>query len=146
MKVNIYNSIDTVSTLEKKEIIDFLYQNLNGYNDSWSEIQNAVDYALNPNPAFGGFILYIRQVGKISGTLVMNKTRMKGFIPENHLVYLAVDKNVEQEETGKHLLQNALIMSKGNISVHVKENDPMIATFENMGFDNKFIEMRYNNK
>ncbi|MCB0806766.1 MAG: hypothetical protein KDC05_13285 [Bacteroidales bacterium] len=146
MRVNIYNSIDTVSTLEKKEIIDFLHQNLTGYQDNWSEIQNAVEYALNPNPAFGGFILYVRKEGKIAGTLVMTKTRMKGFMPENHLVYMASGQENDHEDIENHLLQHALKMSKGNISLHVHDNDPMIKTFEKAGFEIKYLEMRYAGK
>ncbi len=145
MKVNIYNSIDTVTTLEKKEIIDFLHTTLNGYKETWGSIQNAVEYALNPNPAFGGFILYVREQDKIKGVLVMNKTRMKGYIPENHLVYLAVDEEYKNKGIEHTLLEKACRISKGDISIHLKPNDPARKIYENFGFDNIYVEMRYNN-
>ncbi len=65
MKIKVYNSINTVTTLEKKEIIDFLFHHLDEFGDKWEDIERAVDYALNPNPAFGGFILYIKSWEKL---------------------------------------------------------------------------------
>jgi len=145
MTVNIYNSIDVVTTLEKKEIIDFLHNNLNCYDEKWGAIQNAVEYALNPNPAFGGFILYVKYENRMVGVLVMNKTRMRGYMPENHLVYLVVHDLYKDRGIEKLLLEKATLISKGNISIHVKPEDPARKLLENYGFDNIYIEMRYNN-
>lgn len=145
MTVNIYNSIDTVTTLEKKEIIDFLHKHLEGYDERWHFIENAVNYALNPNPAFGGFVLYIRDENKMIGSLVMNKTRMKDYIPENQLVYLAVHKHYKDLGIEQELLDNAIRIAKGNISMHVKSGDPAINLYKKYGFDNIYMEMRYIN-
>jgi len=100
MEIKIYSSVDTLSTLEKKEIVDFLYEHLDEFGDNWDDIERAVDYALNPNPAFGGSVLYIRESNKIIGAVVMNKTRMKGYIPENILVFIAVHKEFRGKGIG----------------------------------------------
>ena len=62
MNIQVYNSIDTVSTLEKKQLIDFFFKHLDEFGDEWEYIESAVDYALNPNPGLGGFILYIKEI------------------------------------------------------------------------------------
>ena len=146
MKVEIYNSIDFVSTLEKKEIIDFLFKHLDKFGDGWDDIDRAVDYALNPNPAFGGFVLYIKENTKIIGVVVMNQTRMKGYIPENILVYIAVHKQYRGKGIGAKLMHKAIKTTTGDIALHVESNNPARFLYEKVGFKSPLIEMRYYKK
>ena len=118
MKIQVYNSINTVTTLEKKEIVDFLFHHLDEFGDKWEDIERAVDYALNPSPAFGGFILFIKELGKIKGAVVMNKTRMKGYIPENVLVYIAVHQEARGQGIGKELMRKAIQFAKTHEKVY----------------------------
>lgn len=143
MKIKIYNSINTLTTLEKKEIIDFLFNHLDEFGDKWEDIERAVDYAINPNPAFGGFVLYIKELGKIKGVVVMNKTRMKGYIPENVLVYIAVHKELRGKGIGKELMKKAIQTAHGDIALHVEDNNPAKYLYQNVGFTNPYLEMRY---
>ncbi len=143
MKIDTYFSVDTLSTLEKKEIIDFLFNHLEEFGDKWEDIERAVNYALNPNPAFGGFVLYIKDNGKVIGTVVMNKTRMKGYIPENVLVYIAVHKNYRGMGLGVQLMKRAIQTAKGDIALHVESDNPARFLYEKVGFKNPYIEMRY---
>lgn len=146
MKIQVYNSINTVTTLEKKELVDFLFQHLDEFGDKWEDIERAVDYALNPNPAMGGFVLYIKEIGKIKGVVVMNKTRMKGYIPENSLVYIAVHKELRGQGVGKKLMQEAIRSAKGDIALHVEPDNPARFLYKSVGFENPYIEMRYYKK
>jgi GNAT superfamily N-acetyltransferase len=143
MKIQVYNSVNTVTTLEKKELVDFLYDHLDEFGDKWEDIERAVDYALNPNPAFGGFILYIKELEKIKGVLVMNKTRMKGYIPENVLVYIAVHRKARGQGVGKKLMQKAIQFAQGNIALHVEPDNPARFLYKSVGFRNPYMEMRY---
>jgi ribosomal protein S18 acetylase RimI-like enzyme len=143
MKIQVYNSFDTVSTLEKKEIVDFLFEHLDQFGDKWDHILRAVDYALNPNPAFGGFVLYTRDNGEIKGAVVVNKTRMKGYIPENVLVYIAVHKDQRGKGIGKKLMNEAINMAKGDVALHVEHDNPARFLYEKVGFKNPYLEMRY---
>lgn len=143
MKINIYSSIDTLSTLEKKEIVDFLYEHLEEFGDKRDDIGSAVDYAINPNPAFGGLILLIREHDKILGAVVTNKTRMQGYIPENVLVYIAVHKEHRGKGIGKKLMQKAIQLLKGDIALHVEKDNPARYLYESVGFTNPYLEMRY---
>ena len=146
MEIKIYSSVDTLSTLEKKEIVDFLYEHLDEFGDNWDDIERAVDYALNPNPAFGGSVLYIRESNKIIGAVVMNKTRMKGYIPENILVFIAVHKEFRGKGIGKDLMKKAIQISNGDIALHVEAHNPAKNLYESVGFTNPYLEMRYYKK
>ena len=146
MKIQVYNSINTVTTIEKQEIVDFLFHHLDQFGDKWEDIERAVDYAINPNPAFGGFVLYIKELGKIKGVVVMNKTRMKGYIPENVLVYIAVHQETRGQGVGKELMQKAIQLAQGDIALHVEPDNPARFLYKSVGFDNPYLEMRYYNK
>ena len=146
MKVNKYSSLDKVSAIEKKELVDFLYQHLDEFGDKWEDIESAVNYALDPNPALGGFVLFIKEQGDIKGVVVMNNTRMKGYIPENILVYIAVHKDTRGQGVGKLLMKNAIQSAKGDIALHVEANNPARFLYESVGFKSPYLEMRYYNK
>lgn len=146
MKINIYNSINIVSTLEKKEIVDFLFKHLDEFGDKWEHIERAVDYAINPSPAFGGFVLYIKEQDQVKGVVVMNKTRMKGYIPENVLVYIAVHRDLRGKGVGKKLMEKAIQLAQGNIALHVEHNNPARFLYEKVGFENPYLEMRFYKK
>ena len=146
MKVNKYLSADTVSTLEKKEIVDFLFNHLDEFGDKWEDIERAVNYALNPNPAFGGFVLYMKDKGKVVGSVVINKTRMKGYVPENLLVYIAVHGDYRGKGIGKQLMLEAIETAKGDIALHVEDNNPARFLYEKVGFTTPYLEMRYYKK
>lgn len=143
MDIKVNNSNNTVTTLEKIEIVDFLYKHLDEFKDKWEDIERAVDYALNPNPAFGGFVLFIKKNKKIIGTVVMNKTRMQGYIPENTLVYIAVHKDFRGKGLGVKLMQKAIKTAKGDIALHVESNNPARFLYKKAGFKNPYLEMRY---
>lgn len=146
MKIQIFNSINIVSTLEKKELVDFLFDHLDEYGDKWEDIERAVDYALNPHPAFGGFVLYIKESGEVKGVLVMNKTGMQGYIPENVLVYIAVHSESRGLGIGKKLMNKAIETVKGNIALHVEPDNPARHLYKSVGFENPYLEMRYYQK
>lgn len=146
MKIQVYNSINTVTAIEKKEIVDFLYHHLDEFGDKWEDIERAVEYALNPDPAFGGFVLYIKELGEIKGVVVINKTRMKGYIPENILVYIAVHSELRGKGVGKKLMQKAIESAEGDIALHVEPDNPARHLYKSVGFENPYLEMRYYNK
>jgi len=146
MEIKVLNSIDTLSTLEKKEIIDFLFVHLDEFGDKWEDIERAVEYALHPNPAFGGIVLCMKEKNQLIGVVVTNKTRMKGYIPENILVYIAVHKEYRGKGLGKKLMEKAINSVKGDIALHVESENPARFLYEKVGFKNPYLEMRYYQK
>lgn len=146
MNIQVYNPTSTVTAVEKKELIDFLYQHLDEFGDKWEDIERAVNYALDPDPAMGGFILFIKENDNIQGVVVVNNTKMKGYIPESILVYIAVHEDLRGQGVGKKLMKKTIEIAPGDIALHVEDNNPAKYLYKSVGFDNPYLEMRYSKK
>jgi ribosomal protein S18 acetylase RimI-like enzyme len=143
MNYNYISSVDILTTLEKQRIIKFLYEHLEEYGDSKKSIGNAIEYAMSSYPLSGGFLITAEDNGQMVGAVVMNKTGMKGYIPENILVYIAVHKEYRGKGIGKELMEKALHYTKGDIALHVEPDNPARHLYEKYDFTNKYLEMRY---
>ncbi len=142
MKFKYYSSLEILTTLEKQKIVKFLYDHLDQFGDAEKDIGNAIEYAMSSYPLAGGFILTAEENSSILGAVVMNKTGMKGYIPENVLVYIAVHRDHRGKGLGKKLMKEALRYAKGDIALHVEPENPAKFLYENIGFTNKYLEMR----
>ena len=121
-------------------IAQFLYKHLEEYGDKIEDILKCIDYAMNPLK--GGAIIVGTAATKIVGVVIINNTGMGGFIPENILVYIAVDNSQRGKGYGKQLMQKAILSVEGDIALHVEPNNPARKLYENLGFTNKYLEMR----
>lgn len=130
------------SANEKKEIVDFLFHNLDQFGDSKEDIEKAINYSLKESQSPGGFVIVSRESADISCAVVVNETGMKGYIPENILVYIATHKNMRGKGIGKKLMMEAINTAKGNIALHVEPDNPARYLYEKLGFTNKYLEMR----
>lgn len=144
MEYQVISSIDSATLLEKTEIANFLFEHLDQYGDKKEDIMKCLDYALSNFPHQGGFVLLAREKGEIVGAVVMNQTGMEGYIPENILVYIAVNSNQRGKGIGKTLMEKAIDLAKGNIALHVEPDNPAKHLYEKLGFTNKYLEMRLN--
>lgn len=142
IKLNTMTGLDSVSEIEKNQIADFLVTNLEVYGDPKENIIKCLNYALDPKLKTEGFLVIAKDQERIVGVLVMNKTRMSGFIPENILVYIAVDSKIRGKGIGKQLLEHAIMISEGAIALHVEPDNPAKKLYEHLGFTNKYLEMR----
>lgn len=136
------SAIDQATFLQKNEIADFLIAHLGKYGDPKEDILKCLDYALDPGLQAGGFVILARENDQIVGALVMNKTGMSGYIPENILVYIAVDANQRGKGIGGKIMEMALKMANGAIALHVEPDNPARKLYERLGFTNKYLEMR----
>jgi ribosomal-protein-alanine N-acetyltransferase len=141
-KIETLSAKDRATFLQKKEIADFLFVHLEKYGDPHEHIMNCLDYALDQAVDKGGFTVLAREDGKIVGAVVINKTGMSGYIPENILVYIAVDASQRGKGVGKKLMQTAIDLAKGDIALHVEPDNPARKLYEALGFTNKYLEMR----
>lgn len=142
-KEKVFNPVDIITTREKSELVDFLFDHLDEFGDSKENIGKAIDYAMHPYPLAGGFVLEALEDDEIMGAVVMNKTGMEGYIPENILVYIAVHRDHRGKGIGKVLMDKALMLAKGDIALHVEENNPANFLYKKIGFVNPYLEMRY---
>ena len=131
------------STGKQEEVNEFLFKSLQEYGDPKSDINDAMDYALGLENSPGGFILVAFDETKVVGSVVVNRTGMKKYIPENILVYIATDPEYRGKGIGKNLMQTAISTAEGSIALHVEPNNPAKGLYEKLGFTNKYLEMRY---
>lgn len=130
------------STYNSEIIAKFLHTHLEQYGDSIEDILKCIAYAMNPSK--GGTIVLGLEEEKIVGACVLNNTGMKDYIPENILVYIAVDKSYRGKGYGKKLMEKVIATAKGNIALHVEPDNPAKILYEKLGFTNKYLEMRLN--
>lgn len=144
MEFTVFTPKDNVSNKEKLEVADFLYEHLDQFGDEHEAIMKCIEFALDDQKKFGGFVVYTREEGKISGAVIVNKTGMQGYIPENILVYIAVDKQFRGKGLGKALMQKTFELAEGSIKLHVEPENPARFLYEKLGFTSKYLEMRLN--
>lgn len=122
------------------KIAQFLEQHLEQYGDKINDILLCIAYVMDPNK--GGNIIIGTDDNKIVGAVILNNTGMKKYIPENILVYIAVDNSNRGKGYGKQLMQKAIEITTGSIALHVEPDNPALKLYEKLGFTNKYLEMR----
>ncbi len=136
------DAVNKPTEIEKKEIINFLHENLQEYGDPKPDIKKAIDYSIKEFSSFGGFTILLSDDGKLKGVVVVNETGMGGYIPENILVYIATHKDHRGEGLGKRLMEETIKLTKGDIALHVEADNPAKHLYEKVGFTNPYLEMR----
>jgi ribosomal protein S18 acetylase RimI-like enzyme len=142
--MTIYSPQEKATEAEKKEIADFLFEHLDQFGDEHAAIMKCINFALDDKEKFGGFILVSKNENKITGAVIVNKTGMEGYIPENILVYIAVDKSYRGQGLGKQLMLKTFDLASGSIKLHVEPENPARFLYEKLGFTSKYLEMRLN--
>ena len=145
-KIKYHTSFDNLSAYQKAEVVNFLHTELEQFGDEKNDIRKAIDYAMKEIPSPGGFVLTSWDQQKMIGAVVVNKTGMSGFIPENILVYIAIHNEYRGKGLGKKLMKKALDTAVGDVALHVEPDNPAKFLYEKLGFENKYLEMRYKKK
>ena len=136
--INANSGEDTTYT--NQVIAQFLCIHLEEYGDKIEDILKCIAYVMDANK--GGNIVVGLDDDKIVGVVILTNTGMKDFIPENILVYIAVDNSQRGKGYGKQLMQKAISVAEGNIALHVEPDNPAKGLYEKLGFTNKYLEMR----
>ncbi len=141
--IQVFDEKNKATELEKSKIVSFLFENLEQYGDSMEHIRKALDYALKETPSFGGFVLSMtNESGEMTGAVVVNRTGMQGYIPDNILVYIATRKDQRGKGVGKKLMEKVMEQASGDIALHVEKDNPAKGLYEKFGFTNPYLEMR----
>ncbi len=142
MNIRTFDAATMPSPSEKETILNFLFQNLDAYGDPKADIEKCMDYALKVGGKPGGLIVTSWDAEKLTGAVILNNTGMKGYIPENILVYIATHPEYRGKGLGKQLMNKAIEATDGDIALHVEADNPAKRLYERMGFTNKYLEMR----
>ena len=130
------------SDFPQEKIAAFLFKHLEKYGDPLEEIMACLDYVFHPEK--GGFVaIAYDDTNTMHGAVIINNTGMSGYIPENILVYIAVNSDLRGQGLGQSLMQMALENAEGNVALHVEADNPAKRLYERLGFTNKYLEMRY---
>lgn len=143
MEFRKYDKLDVHAGYNKHKISEFLFNHLGKYGDKLECIEKAMEYAVSDLKGKGGFILVGYKDDIIVGAVVINKTGMSGYIPENILVYIAVHSDFRGNGYGKIFMERTIAETEGDIALHVEANNPAKGLYEKIGFTNPYLEMRY---
>lgn len=138
-----FTPYDKLTLPQAEKLVDFLFRHLEEFGDKKEDIMRSISYAMKERSAEGGFVLVMLDEDKIIGSVVVNCTGMKGYIPENILVYIATHKDYRGKGLGKRLMKAAIRTAEGDIALHVEPDNPAKFLYEKVGFTNKYLEMRY---
>lgn len=142
LEINTFSPENKPSEEVKNNIAEFLFKSLEQYGDPKSDILKCMEYAMKETESFGGSINVAYLENEIVGAVIINRTGMKDYIPENILVYIATDATKRGQGIGRKLMEKAIETSEGNIALHVEPNNPAKILYEKLGFTNKYLEMR----
>lgn len=139
ISIDIYSQkTETNGDVNVPEVTEFLHEHLDEYGDEKLSIQKAIEHALSQN----GRVVLAKDETKLVGGVVINKTGMSDYIPENILVYIAIHKNYRGKGIGKRLMNISLENLEGDVALHVEKDNPAKFLYESLGFTNPYLEMR----
>lgn len=138
-----YNEGQPMPQPDWETTIDFLATHLQQFGDPPEQIAAAMRYALSMDDSPGGFVLTAHYEDDLVGAVVLNRTGMAGYIPENILVYIAVHQKARGRGWGKQLMQAAIREAQGGIALHVEPDNPAVGLYKSLGFTHKYLEMRH---
>jgi len=121
----------------------FLYKALDRFGDDEPVIRRSLSDALGETPPGPGFLLLALSDDRLVGALVMLRTGMTGYVPENLLLYVAVDPDERGRGIGGRLCREAMRSVEGQVKLHVEYDNPAKRLYERLGFENKYAEMRW---
>lgn len=142
IETRVFDALERPSELQKREIVDFLHEHLQEYGDPKEHILKCLNFAVKETTSFGGFVIVSYDKQTVTGAVIVNRTGMGGYIPENILVYIATHQDYRGQGIGKKLMEETLSFAKGDIALHVEHNNPAKKLYEKFGFTNPYLEMR----
>ncbi len=134
---------DFPAYLDRQKLARFLHKSLKPFEDPITDILSGIEYALSAEPGKGGFILVAEVAGQIAGALVMLRTGMKGYVPENLLLFVAVAQPMRSKGIGAQLVKEGIKLSDGDVKLHVEHANPAKRLYFRLGFTSEYAEMRY---
>ncbi len=125
------------------QLTAFLNEKMKPYEDLPEDVERGLRYALDPDVPGNGFAVLVQADGRLAGAVVFLETGMRGYIPENVLLFVCVDPALRGRGIGAELIRRAMARCKGQIKLHVEYDNPAKRLYERLGFVSKYAEMRH---
>ena len=122
---------------------EFMYEALKPYEDPLDDVKQGIRDAFEIRDGERGFVLIASADRRLVGGLIMLRTGMKGYVPENLLLMVAVDPSVRGQGVGSRIIKHAFKAAQGDIKLHVEYDNPAKRLYERLGMVSKYAEMRY---
>ena len=119
------------------------HEKMKPYNDTLEDVNRALDYVFVEGKGQGGYLVTAAQGEQLLGALLMMRTGMGGYIPDNILLFVWVDPILRGKGIGRRIIDQALAEANGDVKLHVELDNPAKRLYERVGFTNKYAEMRY---
>jgi len=103
VKVESYDYLP--SWTDQDKIVGFFHETMKPFEDRIEDIERALDYAFSPEKGKGGFLMLADIDEKLAGALLMLKTGMRGYIPENILLFVTVLPEMRGKGIGRRLCE-----------------------------------------
>ena len=126
-----------------EKLAEFLHESLKPYEDPVADILRGIGDSLDPKSGESGFVLIAEENEKPLGALVMTRTGMRGYIPENILVWVAVSPDARGKGVGSQVIKRSFELADGDVKLHVEYDNPAKRLYERLGMTSKYAEMRY---
>lgn len=143
IEIDVATPSDPLDRGQRRQLRDFLATELGEYGDRPAAIMKAIDFSMGESGSEGGYIVRALSPDQTMAAVVINETGMTDYIPENVLVYIAVGRDHRGHGLGKRVLEKAQEHASGGIALHVEQDNPAIHLFESLGFEHRYLEMRW---
>lgn len=127
---------------KRETIVRFFHETMKPYQDTPEDIERALDYAFSSDKCEGGFLMLAHSGDELLGALLMLNTGMKGYIPENILLFVSVSPEMRGKGIGGKLCRHCIDEVDGEVKLHVDYPNPARHLYERLGFTTKYAEMR----
>lgn len=129
--------IKDFDSVSQAELIAFTRKWLDQYSDSVGETEDAIENAMDR-----GHILLAKRHGVYEGICVIVHMGFQRFIPTYHIAYIGTMKSSKGRGVGSELLQKAIELTEGNVSLHVDlDNRSAKKFYEKYGFKHVYNRM-----
>lgn len=144
-ETTLYDAFTGMNAAEKSSVVNFLCEYTE--NAARQSVREAVEYAIKTKPSFGGFVLTAHTSRQLIAVVVVNRTGMEGYNPNNLFVYVTFHKDYRNDETMMlQVLKKAIDLTDGDIALHVERRNPVLKLYKKMGFEAQYLELRFNKK
>lgn len=134
--------LENFDELSKEELTKITRNWLVKYSDSHIETIEAIENAMEK-----GHILLASRDGEYEGICIIVYMGFDNFIPSYHLAYIGTSDKIKGRGIGSELIQRAIDLTDGNISLHVDlDNKNAKKVYEKYGFRHMYNRMIYKDK